>query len=354
MTKARVLVTVGVVALAVVVWAGIMWGLRRAERSLLERAQLAFDAVSLDRSVLSFDGRRAVLTGEVLHAADVARAEDVASRVPGVSGVTNNLTVSRVETPPPTATVLPTGWVEIRFAPGGALVRGAVAGDEDRLRLLAAARELAPGDDTVHDRLQVDRALERTPSFATALLVARLLKRVESGALRMDAQSVRIEAVVSNEGERRTLLALVAAATPGLAVDDRVTLANDGYDGDVAADPGGAAAAGLQRSIDAILAEQGLDFPPGSATVLAAAEQSLDRVAALLTAAAGVRLQVAYVTASDEGGELGRRRAEAVADSLRGRGVGFVSVTVAEGSPNLTAADEAAPDRIALRVVAEE
>lgn len=365
----KTILTVGAVAFISVWLICLVLTVPLIERDLLERSHIALDAVSLNRNIVVFDGRHAILEGSVASTAEVERAESAVRAVRGVAAVANDLTITAPRIEPLAATKAPQPWVEIRFTEGGALVRGVVPGPTEKVLLVAAARELVPVGAPIHDLVEVDRELEGQGFYQRAPVVAKLLERTRNGALRMDSTTVRLEGTVPDEEARDTLLRLVRAAAPGLRIEDHLTSAGQRYrppgdaldrppEGVAAVDLASGVPGSLQVSLRSILADSPVDFAPGTAVPSVRAQRSLNRVAAALLEAPLARVEVAgHVAASGDGladRNLSLQRARAVVDYLVGRGVGAARLSASGQGSRIPTAAGVPEDRIELHVVGED
>lgn len=139
-------------------------------------------------------------------------------------------------------------------------------------------------------------------------------------AATVDGTTVTLTGTVGDDAASAAVETALAAALPGLTVDNRLTVA--------AAGPGtGAATQQLAAALEELVAAAPITFEPDSPALTAAGSATVARVVELVAAAPGARLQVdGYVAAGPGDGrltaqQLSDQRAATVGDALVAGGV---------------------------------
>ena len=187
---------------ALVLWVGYTLATQpsRIEETLLAETTQALASAGLGNVEPELDGRELVLRGSVASNELRDTAENVVAGIDGVRSVANLLTVAAPEVPE----VVPE-FLEIAVRPDGVTLRGPVASEELRRRIVASATVLH-GADAVDDRLVVDPGAptgagpDSTPQILGALAGAG-----HEVHLHVEADHVRLAGTVGSDEERRRI-----------------------------------------------------------------------------------------------------------------------------------------------------
>jgi outer membrane protein OmpA-like peptidoglycan-associated protein len=342
---------VGAAIVVPTVLAGLtqLWPRPQIEDQLTRTGSEALATAGFPGAGLVMDGRDATISG--IDPADNQRAIDI---VQGVSGVriatvpdagagirTGATTVAPAPAPAPTVEAEPFG---IARRGEDIVLSGVVGSAEERTRLIAAATTRAGGRNVVDELTVSAGAVLPAGVSQTAIeAAAAALTGAVGGdtAISISDSGVQLTGTVADDAARDTAEQAVAAALPGIEVDNQLVV------GPAAAGTGAGGATGpaeldattkqqLQGSLSQLLAGAPITFEPNSPTLTAQGNATVARVLELVRAAPGARLQIdGFVATGPSNGQLtaqqlSDQRAAAVRDALTAGGVPADSI-VARG-----------------------
>ncbi len=319
------------------------------EQDLTDRSARALQDAGVDGVRVQFSGRDGTLTGTVAGTTERDSAIAAVRHVTGVRVAHDHLRLTgrspgQGRQPGGTPATPPRSAPEVTARLDGTrlVLSGTVPTGDDRARLVSAARAAVQAE-RVSSRLSVDRAvsdagLDRLPA------VLRALGRNATATVSLSGGRVTLTGTVASA---RQIRQAVAAATVLTGDRSRVT-------DRLSVDPAATVAAAL-RALDPVT------FRTGYSTPTVRDEAILRRLAAILAAHPGVRIEIDGHT--DDVGttlvndQLSAARARTVGRVLRGLGVDGSRLTYrAFGErhpklPNTSAANRAANRRVEFRVL---
>ncbi|MCB9380728.1 MAG: OmpA family protein [Acidimicrobiaceae bacterium] len=304
-------------------------------------------------------------------AAVLARAEgvrgvhaitlDASCGDPSVPATTTTVAPSTTEAPTttaapstteaPTTTAAPTTttvtWPLLAvWLDGGVIaLTGAVANEDQRAQLVAAAGEaVTPAN--VSDQLLVDGTSTISDDLVIALgeLATAMPAGLVAGTAAFDGTTIAVQGTYASD-DLRAQFEAAAAEVPGVVVtlQPRPTATAE-------------QAAALEAELNALVAAEPILFDKGSTTISDASQSTLVKVAGLAERYAGVAIQVQGHTDSE--GDAGRNltlsedRAAAVLDALVALGVPAADLTAAGfGETELIVGPDGKEDPVASRRV---
>ncbi len=172
-------------------------------------------------------------------------------------------------------------------------------------------------------------ANEPAPADAAAAALAGV--EGEGLAASIDGDTVTLTGTVADDAASAAAEAALAAALPGLTVDNQLTVAGPGGG---AGGPDDAATQRLAADLDALVTGAPITFEPNSPALTAAGSATVARVVELVAAVPGARLQVDGFVATGPGDgrltaqELSDQRAVTVREALVAGGVPADQVAV--------------------------
>ncbi|WP_436492480.1 channel-forming protein ArfA/OmpATb [Actinokineospora sp. HUAS TT18] len=312
------------------------WGKRDAVQDDLGAKSLAaLSAAGFPDAKVSMDGVVANVSGVPADKIDAARAavEDVSgvwsANVTAGSGGTGTDSAPPSADPSanpsasagvPAPTANPLGF---DLKDGSVVLTGNVPDEAARQALVAAATQAAGGRPIVDQLAVVPGATLPAAPADLGKAVALLGTATADRGLRWNGDTITLTGAVASDAEKAAAEQAVAAAAPGVKVDNQMT---------VAAPPPAPAVdkAALQQQINDVIAGQGITFEPNSNTLTGPGAQTLQKIAPLLAGkdvALEVSGHIADVANSFDGQKLSDERAAAVKAQLAQLGVAADKVT---------------------------
>jgi outer membrane protein OmpA-like peptidoglycan-associated protein len=361
----------GAAVLVPTVLAGLtqLWPRPQIEEQLTRAGGEALAAAGFPGAGLVLTGRDAAISG--IDPADAQRAMDT------VQGVTGIRIASVPETGPDAGSGTTSGPAPTTApAPFGIARRGAdivlsgvVGSVAERTRLIEAA-DVQAGGRAVVDELTVTPGATLpagvSPTSVEAAAAALTGAVGPDTAIGIGGDGIALTGSVADEAARNAAAQAVAAALPGLTLENRLVIdpaltapgpAPDPSAGGAGGDLDAAAKQQLQGSITQLLSGAPITFQPNSPQLTAAGNATVARLLELVRAAPGARLQVDGFVATGPGNgrltaqQLSEQRAAAVRDALAAGGVpagNIVARGLGEGS---SPAAQAAGRRVDITVI---
>jgi peptidoglycan-binding protein ArfA len=339
----------------------LAWPRPQIEAELGQHATEALAAAGIPAGQVAFSGRDATISGVPAALRDKARATvesatgvRVATFTEGGSGGTG--------------TAVPFGLKET----GDAIVlTGAVGSEAERTSLVGAAAAQAGGR-SIEDQLAVQPGANLpdgvTPQAVTAVAAA-LAGANGDVTVSVSGQGLTITGEVPDQSVKDAIGQKVAAALPGLAVDNQLTLAVAAAPTPAPAAPAApgaptapgeldpAAKQALQGQIAQLVAGSPISFGPNSPQLTPQGSTAVAKVLELIKAAPGAQIRVdGYVAAGPGDGrltaqQLSDARAATVRDALVAGGVPADHITVRGLGEGTSPAQTAAARRVEITVV---
>ncbi|MFC4947574.1 OmpA family protein [Pseudonocardia sp. GCM10023141] len=345
----------------------LLWPRQQIEDQLTQSARTALAGAGFSQAGLRFNGRDATLSGipEADRQAAIDAVQGVAGvrvaafPVPGSGGGTGTGNGPAGPPPAPAPAPAPPGQPAQPFgiARSGdtVVLTGAVGSEDERARLLAAAKATAGGHEVV-DKLTVAPGSTLPAGVdATSIGAATTALAAASGdlAVSIAADKVTLTGAAASDAAKAAAGQALRAALGGIPVDNQLTVAP-------AAAPAGdldaAAKAKLQAGIDQLLAASPITFGPDSPQLTAQGRDTVAKVMDLVRAATGVRLQIdGYVATGPGNGrltaqQLSDQRAATVRDALVAGGVAADHVVARGLGEGTTPTDRALGRRVVITV----
>lgn len=283
---------------------------------LTKRAGQALAAAGIPFDRVSFAGRDATVTGVSEDQADAAREavdEVEGVRVVDVAGSGDTGAGEDGTDAEPTPISVTAKGDKITLS-------GPVPDQATKDALLEAARAKADGREVV-DELTIDESVKPSADAdGVADLVAATAAAGDDVTATADGDTVTLTGQVASDAKRAAAEKVLSDA--GLAVDNKLTVAKPAVD-----------KSALQKRIDAAIAAHPITFEPNTAKLTAQGAKTVRKVAKLLAAATGTKIEVAgHVAAvSGKGGpsskKLSQQRADEVKRQLTKLGVAAGRIT---------------------------
>lgn len=359
--------------LAPTVLAGLtqLWPRPQIQQQLTTAGGQALAAAGFPGAGLVLDGRDATISG--VDPAEARRAVEVVQAVPGVRIATAPDT-GELPGGPPEAVPAPPPGPGTEAEPFGVARRGeqivlsgVVGSDDERNRLQQAATASAGGR-TVVDELRVTAGstLPTGVNPTSVQAAAAALAGAVGGdtAISIADGGVSLTGTVADEAARTAAGQAVAAALPGVSVDNQLVV-----------DPGlttapapptappapaqldATATQQLRDSVGRLLGGAPITFLPNSSALTPQGSATVAQVVALVRAAPGARLQIDGFVATGRGNgqftaqQLSDQRAAAVRDALVAGGVPAQNLTARGLGEGTTPAASVAGRRVDITVV---
>lgn len=345
----------------------LLWPRPQIEGELTRTAGQALTAAGFTGAGLAVDGRDVTING--LPDGDRQRAIDAVTAVAGVrvarfpdAGSGGGPAPAPAQSPAPEPGV---GAVEAQ--PFGIARRGedvvltGVVGTEAERAAFVAAATAQAGGRTVVDELTVTAGAPLPvgvddASVGTAAGV--LAAGAGDLAVSIAPNGVTLTGTVADEAAKAAAGSAIAAAVPGAALDNQLTVAPAAGGGAAGGELDAAAKQDLQGRIDQLVAGAPITFGPDSPQLTPQGRATVAKVLELVGPASGARLQVDGFVAPGRGNgrltaqQLSDQRAATVRDALVAGGVPADRV-VARGLGEVpaTTADRAAGRRVDITVV---
>ncbi len=336
----------------------LAWPRPQIETELGQHATEALAAAGIPAGNVAFSGRDATISGVPVALRDKARAT-----VEGASGV-RAATFTEAGAGG-SGTVVPFGLKET----GDAIVlTGAVGSEDERTPLVAAAAAQAGGR-SIEDQLTVQAGANLpdgvTPQAVTAVAAALAGANGEV-TVSVSGQGLTITGEVPDQSVKDAIGQKVAAALPGLAVDNQLTLAVAAAPTVAPAAPAAPAAPGeldtaakqaLQGQLAQLVAGSPISFGPNSPQLTPQGSATVAKVLDLIKGASGARIRIdGYVAAGPGDGrltaqQLSDARAATVRDALVAGGVPADHIAVRGLGEGTSPAQTAAARRVEITVV---
>lgn len=312
-----VLFAIGSVILAVLVWFCITNHIPSMESDIDSRTRELLSSQGLDFVRVEVEGRDVILDGEATDAEEIEEAVRLASGVYGVHRVKNRLRIARpVERPKrerDTNMYEEPFAMDLRLEDGSLTVTGLVTNEEEKQLLLSAARTRF-GEERIKASLTFSSTLP--DGWLPAILqLLEYLGEMRSGTISVNNEGMRLAGIVTDERQRYQLArAIHMRWPPPFRVEVRLGLPLAGY------------AAACQKKVQAILAENQIEFQSKSAKFLAESLLPLSQIAKVLDGCRDANLLVAVHSDNETDSEINlittRARAMAIRDYLLARGIG--------------------------------
>lgn len=323
----------------------LAWPRPQIESELTQRATGALSAAGIPAAGITFSGRDATISGVPAEQRDQALAV-----VEGAAGVR----VAAFLEPGAGAVATP---FALRKTGDSIVLTGAVGSDAERQRLVAAAAAQAGGR-SIEDRLSVQDGAT-VPAGVTAASVTAVAGALAGAkgdvTVTVSGSGLTLTGAVPDQAVKDEVGQKVAAALPGVAVDNQLTLSGGttGPGGDLDA----AAKQALQARIKSLLEGSPITFGPNSPQLTPQGGATVAKVLELLKASPGARIRVdGYVAAGPGDGkltaqELSSARADTVRDALVAGGVPADRIAVRGLGEGSSPSDSAAARRVEITVV---
>ncbi|MGI5130188.1 OmpA family protein [Pseudonocardia sp. CA-107938] len=334
----------------------LAWPRPQIEAQLGQRATEALAAAGIPAGRVAFSGRDAVISG-----VPAALREKAQSTVEGATGVR----IATFTEAGGGAGAVPFGLKET----GDSIVLSGAVGSEDERKQLVSAAAAQAGGRSIEDQLTVQTggALPDgvTPQSVTAVAGALAGANGEV-TVSVSGRGLTISGAVPDQATKDAVAQRVAAALPGLAVDNQLTTA-----GGTAVSPAPAPAPApapsgdldaaakqqLQGRLAQLLATSPISFGPNSPQLTPQGGATVAKVLDLLKSAPGARIQIdGYVAAGPGDGrltaqQLSDARAATVRDALVAGGVPADRITARGLGEGSSPAQTAAARRVEITVV---
>ncbi len=218
--RAPLWLTTVIVAWVVAIVAAVVWGLPHQEDNLAARAAAALTGQPV---TVAFEGRDAILAGQVVDSAAIDRAVATVRQVRGVRRVESSGVVVTIE---PLDTVAPLNppFVTVAVAAGSVSLSGTVP-DQATADSMVRAAETGWGPDAVIDTLIVDPGTGGAAWLPGVVGAIGRLAQLEVASLRLTESGASLSGSASSVEEVGAIAAdLAAILGPDTQLDNRLTV----------------------------------------------------------------------------------------------------------------------------------
>lgn len=341
----------------------LAWPRPQIESELGQRATEALTAAGFSGAGVTFSGRDATISGIAADQRDKALA--------AVEGATGVRAAAFPETGAGGGSATPFGLTET----GDSIALTGVVGSEDERQQLVSAAASQAGGRSIEDQLTVQDGATLpsgvTPQAVTAVAGALAGANGEV-TVSVSGSGLTITGAVPDQATKDAVGQKVAAALPGVALDNQLTTAVSGAAAPTATAPtataptGGTPAGGeldaaakqaLQSNLTQLLAGSPISFGPNSPQLTPQGGSTVAKVLELLKGSAGARVRVdGFVAAGPGDGKLTAQqlsdaRAATVRDALVAGGVPADHIAVRGLGEGTSPAQSVAGRRVEITVV---
>ena len=324
----------------------VLYNAKRIESNLLQEAQMVFSQHGLPADILEFDGRDAILTGEIGSEELKNKAVQLLSDLPGVRKIHEKLTIASEEQISPSFTM--------RFDNGKLILDGKLPNQEilDQLLDLAAKKF---GTNNIINKITIDGSLSNPAWLSNLPAIFNVLAdHLKTGAFSFDGITPTLSAGnltgITLEGLLKRLQDLLPAGVK-IATEELTTKtpAEDIM-----------TTAMMQQRIDELLKKSPLHFDTDSDVISSTAMNTLKAITDILNL--NNNIPIAIVGHADSRGtqehnqKLSERRATSVAKFLQRNGILNTRMSVigmGENKPiadNSTAAGQQKNRRVEINI----